>query len=119
MVAQPSAVAQAGRRKAWHVGRMCQWPGKRKGTTMEYASPKGKRLLANALGPIGLVGPSGEATACEARWADTGENSNGNLIPNFKWIWNLARLWEILQLDFEGIWTRAFFLNSSRILKDF
>jgi hypothetical protein len=61
---------------------------------VEYASPKGKRLLANAPGPIGPAGPSREVTACEARWADMGrvgpsrpdpgKNSNGNLILNFK-----------------------------------
>jgi hypothetical protein len=31
----------------------------------------------------------------------------------------LARLWEFLQGDLEGILTQRFFLNSSRLLKDF
>jgi hypothetical protein len=31
----------------------------------------------------------------------------------------LARICEFLQGDLEGIWTQGFFLNSSRILKDF
>jgi hypothetical protein len=48
-------------------------------------------------------------------------------IGKFKGFWflnlnrfhNLARLWEFLQGDLEGIWTQGFFLNSSRLLKDF
>jgi hypothetical protein len=32
---------------------------------------------------------------------------------------NLARLWEFLHGDLEGIWTQGFFLNSSRLLKNF
>jgi hypothetical protein len=33
--------------------------------------------------------------------------------------WNLARLGENLQGDLGGIWRWGFFLNSSRLLKDF
>jgi hypothetical protein len=32
---------------------------------------------------------------------------------------NLPRLWKFAQGDLGGIWTQGFFLNSSRLLKDF
>jgi hypothetical protein len=70
-----------------------------------------------------------KAAACGEGWVgsgwvglavlDPGANWNGNLISNFKWIWILNGLWEILQWDLEGIWTWGFFLNSSTLHKDF
>jgi hypothetical protein len=52
----------------------------------------------------------------KAGWAESdGENS----FPNKIWFLNIPRLWKFAQGDLEGILTWGFFLNSSRLLKDF
>jgi hypothetical protein len=59
---------------------------------------------------------------CTEAWTagpDPKRRFKQNLILNFKGFRNLARLGEILQGDLAGIWTWKFFLNSSRLLKDF
>jgi hypothetical protein len=48
-----------------------------------------------------------------------GEYSNENRFSNFKHFLNLARLGKILQGDLGGILSWGFFLNFSRLLKDF
>jgi hypothetical protein len=47
------------------------------------------------------------------------EEFKGFWFSNLNRFQNLARLWEFLKGDLEGIWTQGFFLNSFRLLKDF
>jgi hypothetical protein len=66
-------------------------------------------------GISGLLGWAGEAAAYGGSWAGAaklgwlGQIQNRNWFSNFKWIWILARLWEILQGDLEEIWTLGIF----------
>jgi hypothetical protein len=60
--------------------------------------------------------------ASAAAWADWAKNK-GEFKIRFDFqismdFWNLARLWEVLKGDLEGIWIWGFWLNSSRLLKD-
>jgi hypothetical protein len=96
-----------------------------------WRNAQSKRGKHNSVGVPKALGPrelSGEVAACKARQADMswlgwlGQTQERflmeKLILNFNWIQILARLWEILQGDLEGIWTWGFFLNYSMLLKD-
>jgi hypothetical protein len=50
---------------------------------------------------------------------DYRRDSNRKSIFEYQLNLDLARLGENLRGDLEGIWTWGFFLNSSRLLKDF
>jgi hypothetical protein len=54
-------------------------------------------------------------------WAKTGAkpNSSNKTYLNFYFYLNFWQLWKFVQGDLEGILTWDFFLNSSRLLKDF
>jgi hypothetical protein len=59
--------------------------------------------------------PGGRA----GRWADWAE-SEGKILFRLKiGFLNLSRLWKFVEGDLGGILTWGFFLNSSRLLKDF
>jgi hypothetical protein len=105
--------------------------GRRKDVTPEIRNPEEKtRFGKYAKAAWGRVGCTGEVVACRgaglaradrASWAGSCEKIQRKKywFLNLKWIRILARIWEILQGDLEGIWTWGFFLNSSRLLKDF
>jgi hypothetical protein len=117
------------RTKGWQVGSSWQWEKREKTTSLEGINQKGKHIFIEAPSAHGPDGSVREVATYEEGWADAGraglvgsdpgENSNGNFISNFKWIWNLEGLWEFFQGNLEGIWAWGFFLNSSRVLKDF
>jgi hypothetical protein len=66
--------------------------------------------------------PIGEG---KRKWAAAGpktgarSNSSNKTFLNFIWNLNFWQLWKFVQGDLEGISTWEFFLNSSRLLKDF
>jgi hypothetical protein len=85
----------------------------RKNTPMAHGSNRlAKEVAAYRMdGPVqGKLGWSG--------WIP-GDDTNRNWFLNSNGFLNLAILWEFLQGDLGGILMWGFFLNSSRILKDF
>jgi hypothetical protein len=62
-------------------------------------------------------GPAPRGLGRSARFQERISNSNDFQFPNG--FWNLVGLWEFAQGDLWGIFMRGYFLNSSRILKDF
>jgi hypothetical protein len=73
----------------------------------------------------GLLGRVRKAAAWEGVGRRSGlglfhrKKSKGFWFSDLNWFQNLARLWEFLQGVLKGILTQPFFLDSSRILKDF
>jgi hypothetical protein len=68
-------------------------------------------------GPVGLAGLRGRVGWLAA--GPIGPNVKEKNFPNKIWFLNIARLWKIVEGDLGGILTWGFFLNSSRLLKDF
>jgi hypothetical protein len=71
----------------------------------------GRRRPVRPGGPKRLSGPAGYW----ADWAEAKKNTFGIKIGFL----NLPRLWKFVRGDLCGILAQGFFLNSSRILKDF
>jgi hypothetical protein len=53
------------------------------------------------------------------RWADSAEFKEKKYFRILIEFWNLSRLWKFVQGDLKGILMWGFFLNYSRISKDF
>jgi hypothetical protein len=64
---------------------------------------------------IGLAGPEAKRAAGWPGWK-SGKKRNFRIKIGFL---NLPRLWKFVEGDLGGILTWGFFLNSSRLLKDF
>jgi hypothetical protein len=76
----------------------------------------GRKAEAQWEGEGKSAGKKKETLGRKAGWAESdGENS----FPNKIWFFNILRLWKFAQGDLGGILTWGFFLNSSRLFKDF
>jgi hypothetical protein len=67
----------------------------------------------------GWVGRQGKAGGVGRPAGPSGMNSEEEFFSNKNWILNLPRLGNFVEGDLGGILKRVFFLNSSRLLKDF
>jgi hypothetical protein len=88
------------------------------------------RRVVGQAGPAERPRPHGERESGQlgegkGMWATAGPkigagpNSSNKFISIFIWNSNFWQLWKFVQGDLEGILTWEFFLNSSRLLKDF
>jgi hypothetical protein len=81
---------------------------------MGWAHARGLRKKRGEVGLVGLRGRMGRLAA-----GPIGPKVKEQKFLKKIWFLIIARLWKIIEGDLGGILTWGFFLNSSRLLKDF